>query len=220
MTDTNPLAQILLDIGAVRINAENPFTWASGYRMPVYNDNRLLLGDPNHRNQIARMMLSVVNQKRVPVNCVAGIATGGIPHATTLANLLNIPLIYVRPSPKPYGTQSQIEGILKRNQNVVVVEDLVSTGGSSLKAIQALRQAGARVNHCLCIFNYGFPEADKAFQAMECTLHTLLTFADLIHFAEASGRIDSGQKSVLQDWYQNPLEWARNHGFDSPKRNS
>jgi len=212
------LAQILLEIGAVRIDPENPFTWASGYRMPVYNDNRLLLGDPNHRNRIARMMHSVVNENKMAVNCVAGIATGGIPHATSLANLMNTPMVYVRPSQKQHGTQNQVEGILKRNQNVIVVEDLVSTGGSSLKAIQALRSAGARVDHCLCIFNYGFPLAREAFQKSACTLHSLLTFEELIQFAEASGRIDSSQKSVLQDWYQDPFEWAPKHGFEAPPK--
>lgn len=213
MSHTNPLAEILLEIGAVRINAEKPFTWASGYKMPVYNDNRLLLGNPHHRNRIARMMQSVINQENIAVNCVAGIATGGIPHATSLANLLNTSLVYVRPAPKQHGKQNQVEGILNRNQNVVVVEDLVSTGGSSLNAIQALRNSGARVNHCLCIFNYGFPAAQEAFQNASCTLHTLLSFEALIDYAETSGQIDSSQKSVLQDWYQDPFGWAERHGF-------
>ncbi len=215
MKPSDSLAQILLDIGAVRINPENPFTWASGSRMPVYNDNRLLLADANHRNQVARMMLSVVNDNHIAVNAVAGIATGGIPHATSLANLLNTSLVYVRPTPKTHGTQSQVEGILKRNQNVLVVEDLVSTGGSSLRAIAALRQQGARVDHCLSIFNYGFPAAMEAFQKASCTLHSLLNFEDLLHYAETSGRINSNQKSVLQDWYPDPFGWASRHGFSA-----
>ncbi|MGP0564514.1 MULTISPECIES: orotate phosphoribosyltransferase [unclassified Nitrospina] len=202
------IARVALDIGAIRIDPDEPFTWASGYRMPVYNDNRLLLGEPKHRFLIAESMQEIIERDQVPVDCIAGTATAGIPHATTLANMMELPLVYVRPSSKGHGLQNQIEGILEPGQEVVVIEDLVSTGGSALKAVEALRAAGARVAHCLCIFSYGFESARAAFEAADCQLHTLLTFPDLVAFAEENGRIDAGQKALLEAWYENPFEWA------------
>ncbi|CAI2718645.1 orotate phosphoribosyltransferase [Nitrospina watsonii] len=207
------IARVALDIGAIRINPEKPFTWASGYRMPIYNDNRLLLDEPRHRFLIAESMQAVIESKHIAVDCIAGTATAGIPHATTLANLLETSLVYVRPSSKQHGLKNQIEGRLKAGQKVVVVEDLVSTGGSVLKAVDALRQAGAHVTHCLCIFSYGFEDAEAAFQKAGCHLHTLLTFQDLVAFAEECGEIDSSQKSLLDGWYQNPFEWAAQQGL-------
>lgn len=213
MADWKSLAQIALDIGAIRVNPDEPFTWASGYRMPVYNDNRLLLGDARHRLLIAEMMKTVIGETNITVDCVAGTATAGIPHATTLANLLETPLVYVRASAKQHGMQNRIEGILDKNQNVVVIEDLISTGGSAIQAVEALRAAGARVEHCLCIFNYGFQSAREAFSAAHCRLHTLLTFPNLVTYAEECGRISAEQKALLDAWYQDPFEWAAQQGF-------
>ena len=213
MADYKSLAQIALDIGAIRINPDEPFTWASGYRMPVYNDNRLLLGNAEHRMLIAGMMQALLNAERIPVDCVAGTATAGIPHATTLANLLKTPLVYVRASAKEHGMQNKVEGILEKDQNAVVIEDLISTGGSALNAVEALRGAGARVDHCICIFSYGFQAAEDAFDAAGCRLHTLLTFPNLVAFARETGRIDAVQQSLLDAWYQDPFEWAARQGF-------
>ncbi|MEC7640945.1 MAG: orotate phosphoribosyltransferase [Nitrospinota bacterium] len=207
---TKNLARIALEIGAIQLNPENPFTWASGYRMPIYNDNRRLLGNAEHRLLVGRGMQTLLDQENISVDVIAGTATAGIPPATTLANILNRPLIYVRPQPKDHGMQNQIEGILKNRQNTVVVEDLVSTGGSALKAVEAIRQTGGTVTHCLCIFNYGFPEAAKAFEKANCHLLSLLTFLTLLQFAQQGKNITPQQVDLLKDWYANPFEWGKN----------
>ena len=142
MNFAQQLATISLEIGAIKINSKKPFTWASGYRMPLYNDNRMLLSQAGHRTLIAEGMKAVLEKEDVSVDTVAGVATAGIPHATSLANLTQLPLIYVRSSPKEHGMKNQVEGILKPGQAVVVVEDLISTGGSAVKAVEAIREAG------------------------------------------------------------------------------
>jgi len=203
------LARIALSIGAIKLNPEKPFTWASGYRMPVYNDNRLLLGNAGHRLLVAQGMQAIVARENIPADVIAGTATAGIPPATSLANLLQTPLIYVRPKPKEHGMQNRIEGILKNDQHVVVIEDLISTGGSALKAVQAIRHAGADVAHCLCIFNYGFAEAAEAFKKAHCRLHSLLTFAKLIDYAESQSIMPAEHIALLRDWHQNPFAWGK-----------
>lgn len=203
------LAHIALEIGAIKLNPENPFIWASGYRMPIYNDNRLLLAKADHRLLVGRGLQTLLTQENIPVDVIAGTATAGIPPATTLANLLQTPLVYVRPKPKEHGMQNQIEGVLKNGQNVVVVEDLISTGGSALKAVEAVRRAGGTVAHCLCIFNYGFPGAAESFAKANCQLHSLLTFPTLLEYAEQEKAITSEQTALLRDWHKNPFEWKK-----------
>ncbi len=209
MSYSERLAEIVLEIGAVKIDAQSPFTWASGYKMPVYNDNRLLLGNPEHRALVTAGMQSLITAANIQVNTVAGTATAGIPHATSLANALKTPLIYVRPAPKEHGKQNQIEGILKKGDAVIVVEDLISTGGSALKAVEAVRQAGGKVDHCFCIFHYGFQKAVDQFQQAHCQMHPLLTFELLVQTGQKTGKISAGEKQVLDDWYKNPFEWGR-----------
>ena len=209
MSYSEQLAEIILEIGAVKIDAQRPFTWASGYKMPVYNDNRLLLGNPEHRALVTEGMQSLITAANISVNTVAGVATAGIPHATSLANALKTPLIYVRPAPKEHGKQNQIEGILKKGDAVIVVEDLISTGGSALKAVEAVRQAGGKVDHCFCIFHYGFQKAVDQFQQAHCQMHPLLTFELLVQTGQKTGKISAGEKQVLDDWYKNPFEWGR-----------
>ena len=207
------LAKISLEIGAIKIDPKEPFTWASGYRMPIYNDNRLLLGNADHRALIAQGMKSIIKNENLQVETIAGVATAGIPHATSLANLLNLPLIYVRSSPKEHGLKNQIEGILNTGQAVIVVEDLISTGGSAIKAVEAVREAGGVVKHCLGIFSYGFPEADKLFRESQCELHNLLDMSYLLQHAMDEGHIDSKEKQLVDTWMQNPFEWAKQQGF-------
>ncbi len=209
MSYSERLAEIVLEIGAVKIDAQRPFTWASGYKMPVYNDNRLLLGNPEHRALVTAGMQSLITAANIQVNTVAGTATAGIPHATSLANALKTPLIYVRPAPKDHGKQNQIEGILDKGDAVIVVEDLISTGGSALKAVEAVRQAGGKVDHCFCIFHYGFQKTVDQFQQAHCQMHPLLTFELLVQTGQTTGKISSGQKVVLEEWYKNPFEWGR-----------
>lgn len=213
MAFAQQLAKISLEIGAIKINYKNPFTWASGYRMPIYNDNRLLLGQADHRNLIAEGMKAIIEKKGVRVDTVAGVATAGIPHAVSLANLMKLPLIYARSAPKEHGLNNQIEGILKPGQQVVVVEDLISTGGSALKAVDNVREAGGVVEHCLGIFSYGFPETKERFEKSQCQLHTLLNLDSLLQLAVKEGYIASEEKQGVDTWRQNPFEWEKQQGF-------
>lgn len=213
MSYSKQLAEVALQVGAIKINPDQPFTWASGNKMPIYNDNRLLLGNADHRKLVAEGLAALIKERQINADVVAGVATAGIPHATSLANLLNAPLIYVRNSAKSHGLQNQIEGILPKGQNVVVVEDLISTGGSALSAVEAVRQAGGRVEHCFCIFNYGFTQAVDLFQNADCEMHSLLHFKTLIQYMAEKGSFNDSQRALLEAWYQNPFEWARNQGL-------
>ena len=213
MTYSKELAKIALDIGAIKLDPEKPFTWASGYRMPIYNDNRLLLGNADHRLLVAEGFRSILQKEDIPVDVIAGTATAGIVPATTLANLLQTPLIYVRPLPKEHGLQNQIEGVLHPEQNVVVIEDLISTGGSALKCVEAIRHAGARVDHCLSIFTYGFQEATTQFSNAHCRMHPLLTFESLMQQAREDDSLGKEQCALLKSWHGDPFTWAERHGF-------
>ena len=217
MTDSEKLAEAALNIGAIRINTENPFTWASGYRMPVYNDNRLLLGNPEHRQLIAKGFQGLMKEKQIEADVVAGTATAGIPPATTLADLIKTPLIYVRPAPKKHGMENQIEGVLEKGQHVIVIEDLVSTGGSVLKAVDTIRLKGGTVRHCLCVFTYEFREAEDQFARNDCKLHALLTFEQLIDFGVKSGALTESQTTLLRSWFKEPFKWGERHGFPRNK---
>lgn len=209
MSFAQQLAKISLEIGAIKIDSKNPFTWASGYRMPIYNDNRMLLGDAGHRTLVAEAMHTMIVKEGFSVDTVAGVATAGIPHATTLANLMKAPLIYVRPSPKEHGLKNQVEGILKPGQSVVVVEDLIATGSSAIQAIDALRKAGGKVDYCLGIFSYGFAETEQRFEQAHCRLLTLLDLDSLLQYAVENGKIEPEDKQVLDAWVQNPFEWQQ-----------
>jgi orotate phosphoribosyltransferase len=213
MTAEEKLAEAALKIGAIRINTDNPFTWASGYRMPVYNDNRLLLGNADHRLLIAQGFQSLLEEKKIKADVIAGTATAGIPPATTLADLIKMPLIYVRSAPKKHGMQNQIEGVLTESQNVIVIEDLVSTGGSALNAVETIRSSGGQVQHCFCIFTYGFPEAEEKFAQSDCQLHALLTLEQLIDFDAKTGALTGAQIALLRSWLQSPFEWGESYGF-------
>jgi len=217
MTTSEQLADIALKIGAIRINTDHPFTWASGYRVPIYNDNRLFLGNADHRLLIAKAIQNLLSEENITVDVVAGTATAGIPPATTLANLIHTPLIYVRSAAKKHGMQNQVEGALKKGQHVIVVEDLVSTGGSVLSAVEAIRQLGGSVEHCFCIFSYGFQEAYDQFEKSGCQLHSLLTFAKLINYGAQTGEFTEQQTSLLRSWYKDPFEWGEKHGFPQKK---
>ena len=213
MTFALQLAKISLEIGSIKIDSQNPFTWASGYRMPIYNDNRMLLGQAEHRALVTEGLKDLIEREGMSVDTVAGVATAGIPHATSLANLMKTSLIYVRSAPKEHGLKNQVEGLLKPGQNVVVVEDLISTGGSALKAIDAVREAGGVVEHCLGIFSYGFPEAEQRFQKSQCHLHILLNLQTLLQYAVKENHISSGEKQALDAWAHHPFEWGKQQGF-------
>lgn len=218
MTLSKKLAKIALEIEAIKIDTGHPFTWASGYCMPVYNDNRRLLGSADHRMLVAQGFQTLIRELKLAADVVAGTATAGIPPATTLADLIRTPLVYVRPSPKKHGMENQIEGILKKGQNAVVIEDVISTGSSALKAVETIRARGGTVEHCFCIFSYGFAEAGDAFARSHCLLHPLLTFTQLLEYAEESATLNKDQSAILRLWYQDPFSWGDRHGFPQKGR--
>ena len=213
MNIAKEIARISLDTGAIKLNPKNPFLWASGYRMPIYNDNRLLLGNSKHRQLITKGFQSILNDKNISIDVIAGNATAGIAPATSLANLMETPLIYVRPNPKDHGMQNQIEGILLANQKVAVIEDLISTGGSALKAINVIRDAGGLVEHCLSIFGYGFQKATEQFKNAQCQLHQLLDFKELVGQAKKNNIISKDQLLMLHKWHDDPFNWGSKNGF-------
>ncbi len=215
MNFSEEIAKISFQTGAIRLSTETPFLWASGYHMPIYNDNRLLLGNSNHRKLIADGFKDIIINKKLDVDLIAGTATAGIPPATSLANILETPLIYVRPNPKEHGMKNQIEGVLLENQKVVLVEDLISTGGSALKAVAAIREAHGKIDHCLSIFSYGFSKATRHFKNAKCQLHNLLNFEKLISFARKNNNISNNQFDLLESWHSDPFNWGRKNGFDA-----
>ena len=213
MKFSEEIAKISIETGAIQLNPETPFLWASGYRMPIYNDNRSLLGNSQHRQLIAEGFNDIITSKEIEVDVIAGTATAGIPPATSLADMLKTPLIYVRPNPKEHGMKNQIEGVLRQNQNVIVVEDLISTGGSALKAVAAIREAGGKVDHCLSIFSYGFSKAIEQFKNARCQLHHLLNFEELILSARKNKSVSTEQFSLLKSWHSDPFNWGNKNGF-------
>lgn len=213
MNNVAKISRIALQSGAIRLNPENPFTWASGYKMPIYNDNRLLLGKAEHRSFIAEIFESFAEKYVEKLDVIAGTATAGIPHATSLADRLKKPLIYVRASEKNHGMGNQIEGPLEQGQNVLVIEDLISTGGSAINAVNAIRKAGGIVKHCFCIFSYGFPEAGIRFDEINCQFHSILTFPDLLKKAESMKMLSNDQIESLAAWHRDPFKWGETKGF-------
>jgi orotate phosphoribosyltransferase len=208
MTIAESIARVALEIGAIRINAQQPFTWASGYKMPIYNDNRLLLGNAQNRNLIAKGFQGLLKKYSIDVEVIAGTATAGIPHATTLADLLQVSMVYVRSAAKSHGMGNKIEGILKKNQQVLVIEDLISTGASAINAVTAIREAGGIVDHCFSIFSYGFPESLEKFKSVSCQIHSILDLSDLLKVAQSTQNIASNDIQTLQSWQESPFKWG------------
>ena len=179
-TNAEQIAIAALEIGAIQLKPESPFRWASGYYMPIYNDNRLLLSSAKHRRLVAEGMQQIIKNQALEYDVIAGTATAGIAPATTLADLEESPLIYVRPKPKEHGKKNQVEGKLEQGARALLIEDVVSTGGSSMKAALALRDEGAVVENCLCIFTYGFSASTQLFQENNCRILPLLDFPAIV----------------------------------------
>jgi orotate phosphoribosyltransferase len=200
------IADNLLKINAIKLSPQNPFTWASGMRSPIYCDNRLSLSYPKVRNLICdAFALKALSFGSYDI--IAGVATAGIPHGMLIANRLDKPFIYVRDKAKGHGRQNQIEGELPEGKKVLLVEDLISTGGSSLKAVEAVRQAGGDVVGVMAIFSYGFEKAKKAFEENNCTFKVLLEYETLINQASKSEYINEAEKSLLAAWNKDPEGW-------------
>lgn len=203
------LAKSLMDIKAVLLRPQEPFTWASGWHSPIYCDNRRILSHPELRAQVAQWLADKAMELYPEAEVVAGVATGAIAHGVLAADRMQKPFVYVRPKPKDHGTGSQIEGELAPGKRVVVIEDLISTGMSSLAAVKALRDAGAQVLGMVAIFTYGFDLAAQRFEEDKVRLDTLSNYSALVDVASETGYISSAAKSLLHEWRENPSEWGR-----------
>jgi orotate phosphoribosyltransferase len=202
------IADNLLNIGAVRLSPDNPFTWASGWKSPIYCDNRRTLSFPPVRRTIAHGLADIVRDHYPKATAIAGVATGAIAQGMLVAELLDLPFVYVRPEPKKHGMGNQVEGFLPENSKVAVIEDLISTGGSSLKAVDALRGAGAEVLGMAAIFTYGFAQADEAFASAGCKVITLSNYDNLLPRAKAIGQVTEEHLQTLREWRKAPGSWG------------
>ncbi len=202
-------AELLLQINAIKLNPENPFTWASGWKSPIYCDNRIILSYPQIRNYIREEMAKQVEQLYGKPDCIAGVATGAIGIGILVAEALGLPFIYVRPEPKSHGRKNQIEGQLEAGTSVVVIEDLISTGKSSLNAVKALQEAGADVKGMLAIFTYGFKIAEENFATEKLALHTLSNYDLLIDQASKTNYVKEETVQTLLEWRKAPQNWKQ-----------
>ncbi len=209
LTIQQAVARHLLTVQAVRLQPEAPFTWSSGWKSPIYCDNRVTLADPVVRTFIKNALADAIRTNFPGADVIAGVATAGIPQGVLVADVLNLPYCYVRPEPKAHGMGKQIEGRLAPGQNVVVIEDLISTGGSSLKVVDALRAAGANVLGMAAIFTYGFPLADQNFAGKQVPLVCLSHYDALLTEAQALNYIPADALHSLAAWRQNPAEWGK-----------
>jgi orotate phosphoribosyltransferase len=202
------VAQLLLEIKAIRLSPDKPFKWASGWNSPIYCDNRLSLSYPAARSAIKGYLAATIKAQFADVQAIAGVATAGIAQGALVADLLNLPFLYVRPEPKKHGMGNQIEGRVEAGQKVVLIEDLISTGGSSLKAVDALREAGAQVLGMAAIFTYGFALATENFANKQVKLICLSNYEALLPKAIEMGYVSDSQLSALAEWRKNPSTWA------------
>jgi orotate phosphoribosyltransferase len=201
------IAELLLQINAIKLNPKNPFTWASGWNSPIYCDNRLILSFPAIRNFVREEFSKNIEKEFGKPDVIAGVATGAIGIGMLVAEYMGLPFVYVRPEPKKHGRQNQVEGFLQKGQNVVVVEDLISTGNSSLIAVEALKEAGAHVKGMVAIFTYGFATAEENFKNANVDLKTLSNYESLLHLAIAKNYITEKELKTLQEWSESPSTW-------------
>jgi orotate phosphoribosyltransferase len=200
-------AELLLQIKAIKLQPNEPFTWASGWKSPIYCDNRTTLSFPTIRNYIREKLAQIIEEEYGKPDVIAGVATGAIAIGVLVAQHLNVPFIYVRPEPKSHGRKNQVEGLLEKNQKVVVVEDLISTGKSSLNAVKALKEEGAIVKGMVAIFSYGFDIADENFKKEHVKLTTLSDYDNLLEQTFDSNYISEKELETLKQWRENPAEW-------------
>ena len=201
------VAEKLLKIKAVKLQPNNPFVWASGWNSPIYCDNRKTLSYPQIRSYIKIELARLILEMYPEVEVIAGVATGAIAQAALVADILGLPFVYIRPTPKDHGLENMIEGDLRPKQKVVVIEDLISTGGSSLKAVEAIRNDGSEVLGMVAIFTYGFPVADQKFKKAKVKLTTLCTYDAVLSEALSTNYISEDDIETLQEWRQNPSTW-------------
>ncbi|WP_132221134.1 orotate phosphoribosyltransferase [Albibacterium bauzanense] len=205
------IAEFLLQIKAIKLEPKNPFTWASGLKSPIYCDNRITLSYPTTRTYIRQKFSEVIHEEFGSIDMISGVATAGIPQGVLVAQDLGVPFTYVRSSAKDHGRQNLIEGEVVDGQRVVVIEDLISTGKSSLKAVQALRDAGCNVVGLVSIFTYNLPIAEENFKEAKCRLISLSNYETLIKYAFENQFINESELALLEEWRLNPEEWSNKH---------
>ncbi len=203
------IAGLLLQCQAIKLNPDKPFQWASGWNSPIYCDNRKTLAYPDIRDAIKVSFVSIIKEKYLSTQAIAGVATGAIAHGALVADMLGLPFMYVRSEAKSHGLENLIEGDPQKGQKVVVIEDLVSTGGSSLKTVNALREKGCEVLGMLAIFTYGFPRAVEGFRQAGCELHTLSNYEVLVQLALETGYIPAARSETLKEWRKSPETWKK-----------
>ena len=208
-TAAQAIAEKLLQINAVKLNAENPYTWASGWKSPIYCDNRRALGYPYIRDFIKSELCAVIFEHFAAAEAIAGVATAGISWGAMAADQLKLPFMYVRPKPKEHGMGNQIEGLFEKGQRVVVVEDLISTGKSSLEVCEVLQKEGVIIEGMVSIFNYGFPLASKAFSDAGVQLFSLSNYEALIDYAKEKKLVTEQELNSLLNWRNNPADWGK-----------
>lgn len=207
MNNKKAVAEKLLQINAIKLSLDKPFTWASGWKSPIYCDNRKILSFPFIRDFIKSEMCNVIFESFAEADLLAGVATAGIPWGAMAADQLKLPYIYVRPKPKEHGLGNQIEGFYEKGMKAVVIEDLISTGKSSLEVINVLNKSGLQVHGLVSIFNYGFKEADEAFKQANVTYKSLTDYDTLIALAIEKGIVSANEEKTLLDWRENPANW-------------
>lgn len=203
------IASYLLQIKAIKLDPSKPFTWASGWKSPIYCDNRKILSYPSIRQYVTHSFAELVTKKYPDAEVIAGVATGAIGFGALVAEKLGLPFVYVRPASKSHGLGNQVEGDLKSGQKTVVIEDLISTGQSSLNAVQSLRESGAEVLGMFAIFSYGFEEASENFRKAGCDFQSLSNYEILIQQALENGYIQDSQLNTLKIWRENPSVWGK-----------
>jgi orotate phosphoribosyltransferase len=203
------VAEFLLKIKAVELKPDQPFTWASGLKSPIYCDNRKTLSYPQIRTFLRQQFVETIDHHFGKPDVIAGVATGGIALGALVAQEMGLPFVYVRSEAKKHGLGNQIEGVLESGQSVVVIEDLISTGGSSLNAVAALRESGAKVKGMVAIFTYGFDKAKENFKTSKCKLYTLTDYETLVKKALSEHYVNDSQLAELKKWRQHPEEWGK-----------
>lgn len=208
------VAKILLDIKAVKLNPTSPFKYASGILSPVYTDCRMLISFPKERKEVVGYLVDTIKHASIKTDVIAGTATAGIPHAAWVADAMDLPMIYVRSKPKDHGTGSLVEGFLEKGQETVVIEDLISTGGSSSKTVQAIRDEGGKASHVFAIITYGMQKANKAFAFQHVGLTTLTNFQTVVDIAVSEKLVKPQEHELILAWTRNPTGWAKKQGFE------
>ncbi|WP_096189191.1 orotate phosphoribosyltransferase [Evansella halocellulosilytica] len=207
---TEKIANLLLNIKAITLSPNSPYTWSSGLKSPIYCDNRLVISHPEEREQVIHAFVQIIKEKYSGVEIIAGTSTAGIPHAAWIADRLGLPMVYIRSKAKGHGKENLIEGTFSEGNRVLVIEDLISTGGSSLQAAEAVSKAGGQVIGVCSIFTYELPKAKQAFQDAKISNHSLTTFSILLKTALKNDEISQEDYFLLEKWRQDPESWLTN----------